>query len=101
MYRIYPLLLADISAFVGRYLCSCWQISSPVAFHIPIHSANGYAMNFLMNTPRDKLKIHAVEDGNKDFIPYLYARKQGRGGGGFHFFGLLISICYLFYHVET
>ena len=27
MYRIYPLLLADISAFVGRYLRFCWQIS--------------------------------------------------------------------------
>lgn len=86
-----PFLSADIFALIRRYLRSCWQISSPVAFHIPIHSANGYAMNFLMNTPRDKLKIHAAEDGNKDFIPYLYARKQGRGGGGFHFFGVLIA----------
>ena len=91
-----PLLSADISALIRRYLRSCWQISSPMAFHIPIHSANGDAMNFLMNPPRDKLKIHATEYGNKDFIPYLYARKQGRGGGGFHFFGSINSVCYLF-----
>ena len=40
---------------------------------------------------RAKHKINATSYGNKDFIPYLYARKQGRGGGGFHFFGVLIA----------
>ena len=86
MYRIYPLLLADISAFVGRYLCSCWQISSPVAFHIPIHSANGYAMNFLMNTPRDKLKIHAGRMGIKTLFRIFTPENKAAVAAVFIFF---------------
>lgn len=48
-----------------------------------------------------KHKINATSYGNKDFIPYLYARKQGRGGGGFHFFGVLIAFAICSKHVET